>query len=233
LTFNIEDTWAAKSIAEWQKAANKVDVEALKEDRLPNDAWGQLKRLRQVDSIGVNKEVIVKAIFIQNVNARDKNNKPIKKHYLTWTGELLVKNKRQVPYSQEFLIGKYDKPRIVVNDSQQWNPKTGEPLFQEEIMSGKDIIWTIEVTEKNIKKTIDDILGDQHPDSIQWYYVEMQDNNTRHHRDNTFTYEDFTTKSFSEIRNMSHRGGGSKTPGYYRDAKDGKLHNKDGSLFQG
>jgi hypothetical protein len=88
--------------------------------------------------------------------------------------------------------------------------------------------------EDNRKKIIDQIIeqGNTWPENIRWYYVELQENNTQHHRDATYTYDDFVNKSIDEIRNMSHKSGGSKSPGYYRDPKDGKLKDRDGNLVQ-
>jgi len=48
-------------------------------------------------------------------------------------------------------------------------------------------------------------------------------------RDNTFSYDDFVNYSIEELRNMSFKGGGSKTPGIWRDA-EGKLRDKFGQL---
>ena len=47
--------------------------------------------------------------------------------------------------------------------------------------------------------------------------------------DSTFSYDDFVNYSIDELRNLSFKGGGSLTPGIWRDA-DGKLRDKFGQL---
>jgi hypothetical protein len=48
-------------------------------------------------------------------------------------------------------------------------------------------------------------------------------------RDSTFSYDDFVNNSIEELRNMSFKAGGSKTPGIWRDA-DNKQRDKFGQL---
>lgn len=44
--------------------------------------------------------------------------------------------------------------------------------------------------------------------------------------DGTFSYDDFVNCSIEELRNMSAKGGGGRSAGYYRD-KDGRLRDKN------
>ena len=48
-------------------------------------------------------------------------------------------------------------------------------------------------------------------------------------RDSTFSYDEFVNCSIEELRSMSFKGGGAKTPGIWRD-NDGKLRDKFGQV---
>ena len=75
---------------------------------------------------------------------------------------------------------------------------------------------------------IDEIIGnDNFPEEIK-YYFKSYDELAR--RDNTFSYDDFVNCSIEEMRKLSFQGGGSKTPGIWRD-NDGKLRDKFGQLL--
>ena len=74
---------------------------------------------------------------------------------------------------------------------------------------------------------IDEIIGDNFPESIK-YYFKSYDELAR--RDSTFSYEDFVNCSIEELRKLSFQGGGSLTPGIWRD-NDGMLRDKFGQLL--
>jgi hypothetical protein len=138
---------------------------------------------------------------------------------------------RGVPYAAEFEIGKYHKPNVVTTIGQRYHQETGQPLLSEKILSGQKLIYDTEteITDKNRKKLIDSIIGDNHPESIRFYYQELGVGNLEQKSDETFSYEDFVNLSIQETRNLSAKSGGSRTPGYHRD-KDGKLRDKNDNL---
>ncbi len=70
-------------------------------------------------------------------------------------------------------------------------------------------------------------IGDNFPEEIK-HYFKGHDELAR--RDTTFSYDDFVNYSIEELRKLSFQGGGSKTPGIWRD-KDGKLRDKFGQLI--
>ena len=164
----------------------------------------------------------------QLVSTRDSNGKPTKKEYLTYSGYFEVKDPRGVPYHADIEAGKYSKPKIVSNPGRKFNPDTGEPIGPEFIFSGQETVYTIEIPKSKTerKKLIDEIIGDNFPEEIK-YYFKGHDELAR--RDPTFSYSDFVDYSIDELRNMSFKGGGSLTPGIYRD-NDGKLRDKFGQL---
>ena len=77
------------------------------------------------------------------------------------------------------------------------------------------------------KKLMDEIIGDNLPEDILYYFNNEDEPMGR--SDSTFSYEDFVNYSIDELRNLSFKGGGSLTPGIWRDA-DGKLKDKFGQL---
>ena len=63
---------------------------------------------------------------------------------------------------------------------------------------------------------IDEIIGDNFPEEIHYYYKSAPDE-VLPRRDPTFSYEDFVSATIEEMRKISFQGGGSKTPGIWRD----------------
>jgi hypothetical protein len=126
-------------------------------------------------------------------------------------------------------VGKYEKPKIVVNPNRRYDPNTGLPIGPEFIFSNSETFYTIEVPKSKTerKKLIDEIIGDNFPESIK-YYFKSHDELAR--RDPTFSYDEFVNCSIEELRKLSHEGGGAKTPGIWKD-RDGKLRDKFGQLL--
>jgi hypothetical protein len=98
-------------------------------------------------------------------------------------------------------------------------------LNPEYILSGVETIYDIEVNDKNLKKTVDSIIGNSEKEFIRYYYKDTLAGN----RDPSFSYEEFTQLNISELRDLGKRGGGSKGSGYWRD-KDNNLRDKDGNI---
>jgi hypothetical protein len=229
------ETSAGKTIQAYKDQAAKAglvlhSVDAGQDSgNFPDKPYFSLRRFRRImaKSKGEPKKVVT-SMHRQLVSTRDDKNKPTKKEYLTYSGYYEVKDHRGVPYNADVEAGKYSKPKIVVNPGRKFNPDTGEPIGPEFIFSGEETIYTIEVPKSKTerKKLIDDIIGDNFPENIK-YYFKGHDELAR--RDSTFSYDDFVNYSIEEMRKMSFQGGGSKTPGIWRDA-EGKLRDKFGQL---
>lgn len=81
-----------------------------------------------------------------------------------------------------------------------------------------------------MKKLIVEIIGigeNNYAENFRFYYNELGAGNYEQKSDDTFSYADFLNCSIQELRNMSAKGGGSRSQGYYR--RDGKLYDKDGN----
>ena len=229
------ETFAGATIQSWKDQATKAGlvlrapVTKTESGDFPDNIYSQLRRFRTVisKSKGEPKKVVT-SMHRQLVSTKDDKNRPVKKEYLTWNGYYEVKDHRGVPFNADLDVGKYEKPKIVANPSRKFNRDTGEPIGPEFIFSGSETVYTIEVPKSKTerKKLIDEIIGDNFPDEIH-YYFKSYDELAR--RDSTFSYDEFVNYSIEELRNTSFKGGDSKTPGFWRD-KDGQLMDKFGQL---
>lgn len=221
---SIKDTWAPMTIQAYKQAARQAGLE-LEPHELPDDAVGQNALLERLQGLAKGPiETVISSMARQQVRSKE-NSRVTVKEYLTINGEFQVKNYRGVSYSQEFIAGKHNTGNIVVNTDQRFDPETGNPLRPEKILSGRSTIYTIELPKdvSKIKKVIDGYIGDNDPEAIRFYINELSHANTEIKSDDTLSYEDFVTKSYSELKDLSARSGGSRSSGYWRD-KDGKLH---------
>ena len=123
----------------------------------------------------------------------------------------------------------YTKPKITINPNIRYDPKTGDPIGSEKTLSGQETVYEIEVPKSKTerKKLVDEIISDNLPENILYYFNNEGEPMGR--SDSTFSYDDFVNYSIEELRNLSFKGGGSLSPGIWRDA-DNKLRDKFGQL---
>lgn len=174
-------------------------------------------------------QVIITHMARQLVRVDTKDGKPKQVEYLTYKGEARITDFRDVPFSQEFEIGKYLKPNVVTNTNQRYNPETGQPINPEKIISGQRPVYDTELEipkdAAKRKKMIDNIIGDNDPNAIQFYYNELGVGNLEQKSDNTFSYDEFVSLSINELMQLSAKSGGGRSSGYWRD-NQGKLHSR-------
>jgi hypothetical protein len=223
------NTWAYRTVQAWKDAATEAGLVLEFPYNFPNTPASQLEHLRRIDSLskGEVKKTITSMVRSTS-RSTDSSTKIVVKEYLTIGGQFQVTDFRGVPYSIEVLEGVYDRPNVVRNSDQKFNPNTGEPIGNSKILSGQKAVYDIELPKDPAKrkKLIDSIIEstDSDKDSVRYYYKDLEAG----FRDGTFSYEQFTDLSIEELRDLSKKGGGSKGPGYYRD-KDNVLRNKDGN----
>lgn len=232
------ETFAGATIQAWKDTAREAGLvlrapsDNIDSGDYPESVYNQLRRFRTIISKskgGAEPNKVVTHMARQLVSTRDDKGKPTKKEYLTYQGYYEIKDFRGVPYDADLEVGKYQKPKIVVNSGRRFNPETGEPIGPEFMFSGRETIYTIEVPKSKTerKKLIDEIIGDNEPESIKYYFKSFDELSRR---DPTFSYDDFVNCSIEELRKLSYQGGGSLTPGIWRD-NDGKLRDKYGQLL--
>jgi hypothetical protein len=228
------ETSAFKTIEAYKSAASEIGLNLKPGDGLdsgdyPRHAYTNLRYIRRVNAIGKEHRKIIKTISRPLVTQRDDKGKFTKNEVLWYTGDFRVANHKGIEYGAHFEIGKYQKPKIVPNSNLTYNPKTGEPLGSEKILSGQETVFEIEVpkSKEARKKLLDSIISDNdnHESAILSYYRELNQNNYEQYRDGSFTYYDFVNCSIDELREMSQKGAGSKSSQYYKD-KDGNLKYK-------
>jgi len=226
------ETFAGATIQSWKEQAAKAGlVLKMPSDNAHSgdfpDSYSQLRRFRTIISKSKGEPIkVITHMARQLVSTRDEKGKPIKREYLTYQGYYSVQDFRGVPYHADLEAGKYQKPKVVANPGRRFNPETGEPIGPEFIFSGQETVYTIEVPKSKTerKHLIDEIIGDNEPESIK-YYFKSYDELAR--RDSTFSYDDFVNYGIEESRKLSFQGGGSLTPGFWRD-NDGVLRDKFG-----
>ena len=230
------ETFAGATIKAWKEQAAKAGL-AL---RMPADVtdtgdypariYDQLRRFRRIISKTKGKpRRVITHMARQLVNTKNEQGRPTKTEYITYQGWYEVQDHGGIIDHAPFEGGKYERPKIVANSSRKYNPNTGEPIGPEFVFSNSETIYTIEVPKSKAerKKLIDEIIGDNFPESIK-YYFKSYDELSR--RDSTFSYGDFINYSIEELRKKSFEGGGSLTPGIWRD-KDNNLRDKFGQLL--
>jgi hypothetical protein len=234
------ETFAGATIQSWKDQAAKAGLTL----RAPSDAtdtgdyppriYSQLRRFRRNMAITKDHKKVVTHMHRRLVTTRDEKGRPTKKEFLTYQGYYAGTTYNGEEQHADFQIGKYDRPKIVHNSKLTYNPKTGEPIGPEKALSGQETVFTIEVPKSKTerKRLVDEIIGDNFAENIHYYYMSNSPDEPLPRRDSTFSYDDFVNYSIEELRDMSFKGGGSKTPGIYRDPRDGKLRDRNGNLVQ-
>lgn len=233
------ETFAGRSIQPWKDQAReaglvlRAPLTETDTGDYPREIYDSLRYFRRNIAITQDHKKIVKTMHRQLVNTRDDKGRPTKKEYLTYKGYYSGTTHKGEEYQANFEIGRYEKPKIVHNSNLRYDPKTGDPIGNEKILSGSETIYTIEVpkSKESRKKLIDDIIGkDNFPEDIKYYFDNEKDD-PMGRSDPTFSYDDFCNCSIEELRDLSYKGGGSLSPGIWRDSS-GKLHDREGNLIK-
>jgi hypothetical protein len=229
------ETSAGKSIQAWKDQAAKAGLvlrapaDAVDSGDFPENIYSSLRHFRRNVAITKDHKKVVTTMTRQLVPTKDDKGRTIKKEYLTYQGYYSGITHKGVEYHANFEIGTYKQPRIVPNPNIRYDPKTGDPIGNEKSLSGVETVYEIEVPKSKTerKKLVDEIISDNLPENILYYFNNEDEPMGR--SDSTFSYDDFVNYSIDELRNLSSKGGGSLTPGIWRDA-DGKLRDKFGQL---
>lgn len=230
------ETFAGKSIQAWKDQAAKAGLvlrapaDVTDTGDYPPRIYSQLRYFRRNIAITQNHKKIVKSIHRKLVSTRDDKGRPTKKEYITYLGYYSGTTHKGEEYHANFEIGRYEIPKIISNPNLTYNQRTGEPIGPEKALSGSETVYTIEVpkTKEGRKKLIDSIIGENFPEEVKYYF--NNEGEALGRSDPTFSYDDFVNCTIEELRKLSFQGGGSLTPGIWRD-NDGKLRDKFGQLL--
>ena len=199
----------------------------------PERIYSALRRFRRVMSIAKTEpKKVVTHIHRGLIKERDDNGRPVKREYIWYSGFYEVHDYGGIKYNADLEVGKYQKPKVVQNSSRTYDQKTGEPIGSEFRFAGQETKYTIEVPKSKTerKKLIDEIIGDNFPEAIKYYY-DSETSEPLGRFDDTLTYEEFVQDSIEELRKKSFTSSGGKSPGIWRDPKDGQLKDKFGQLL--
>jgi hypothetical protein len=149
--------------------------------------------------------ITIRAMHRRPIQVIGKDGRTVTKDYITYTttfeGHDWLGNPLRVIDNIE---GVHKKPKFQVTT--KINPETGE-YIQEKQQSGIETVYTIELTDKNRKKIIEDIINksSSHPEDILYYYHVPQTIRGNSFRCSTFTYDQFINSSPEELENLARK----------------------------
>jgi hypothetical protein len=149
--------------------------------------------------------IIIRAMHRKPIRVVGKDGKTVTKDYLTYSttyeGHDWLGNPIRVIDNIE---GNYQKPTFQVTT--KINTETGE-YIQEKQQSGTETVYTIELTEKNRKKVIEDIINksSSNPEDILYYYHVPQSSRGMSFRCSIYTYDQFINSSMEELENLARK----------------------------
>ena len=204
---------------------------------IPSAEFRQLKFLKLLDSkIKKDKGPILKKITHMHhklVQDYDQYGKKVSTEYLTFSGEFRGTTWNGEEDARGFTEGYYRKPIVskTYKFGKKFDPETGEDLGKMDITGSKLVYYyKVPTTKAERKKFIDSFIENSHgtyQENILYYFDNEGEQLGR--SDSTFSYKNFVDLSIEELRDLSYRGGGDLTPGYYRNP-DGKLRNREGLI---
>lgn len=206
---------------------------------IPSGEFRQLKFLKILDSkVRKDKGPILKKITHMHrklINDFDEYGKKVSKEYLTFTGEFRGTTWNDEQDARGFSEGWYKKPIVskTYKTNKKFDPETGQDLGKMGV-TGSKLVYYYELPQSKAerKKYIDSFIENS-PGTFAENIIYYFDNEGQElgRSDSTFSYKNFVELSIEELRDLSYRGGGDKTPGYYR-GPDGKMRNKEGVIIE-
>ena len=205
---------------------------------IPHNEFGELKFLRKLDSrIKKEKGPILKKITHMHrkiVNDFDEYGKKVSREYLIINGEFRGSTWNDEEDARGFTEGVYKKPIIKKRYKlgKKFDPETGEDLGKMEVADSKlEYFYELPKSKVERKKFIDSFIENSpgtHKENILYYFNNESEQLGR--SDPSYSYDQFVTLSIEELKDLSYRGGGNNSPGYYR-GPDGKLRTREGVII--
>ena len=168
-------------------------------------------------------QVIIRQMVRQPVVTFDKKGNAAKKDFLTYSFDVIGKdwlgNEMRVPDVE----GYYTKPKF--QTTTKLNPETGDHI-EEKTHNGSKQEYYIELTEKNRKKVIEDIINKSTGtliDGITFYGKFPDSPLGKGFRCNLYTYDQFINSSIEELEKLGRKEGGPQGNAPYR-GKDAKTY---------
>ena len=149
--------------------------------------------------------ITIKSMHRRPIEVVGKDGKTVTKDYLTYNttyeGQDWLGNPLRVIDNVE---GIHHKPKFFVTT--RLNPETGE-YIQERQQAGQETVYTIELTDKNRTKIIQDIINksSSNPENIKYYYHVPQTIRGNSFRCSIYTYDQFINSSMEELENLARK----------------------------
>jgi hypothetical protein len=154
-------------------------------------------------------QVIIRAMSRQPVITYDeKTGKAIKKDMLTYSYDVIGKDWLHNEMRESDIEGVYTKPEF--RTTTRLNPQTGDHIEKRE-HTGEKQVYYIELTDKNRKKTIEDIINKSTGtiiDGIKFYGKFPDTPLGRGFRCDLYTYDQFINSSLEELEKLGRKEGG-------------------------
>lgn len=123
--------------------------------------------------------------------------------------------------------GIYHKPKFTITTT--INPETGEYIYDKQL-AGQETVYYIEITDKNRKKVIEDIINksNSNPEEIKYYYHVPDTLKGSGFRCSIYTYDQFINSSSSEMEHLAR-----STPSPYHKMLEQQYLAKDSKPYMG
>ncbi|TLX84659.1 MAG: hypothetical protein E6L04_06550 [Thaumarchaeota archaeon] len=215
-----------KTKTEIQFNFNEKSLEAyIKENcDIPHEVQSEIELISKFKAKAKSPiRTIIRTMNRRQVNIFDENGKPVKKEFLTYRVDYYSKdwlgNELNI---LSHIHGYYKKPKF--RTTMEFNYQTGEHIPKREV-DGAEEQYYIELTDKNRKQVIEDIINNSNGtiiDEILFYGHFPNSPKGIAFRCNIFTHDQFINSSFDELETL-----GRTTPSQFR------YSNKDKKGYMG
>jgi len=148
-------------------------------------------------------QIIIKTMNRRQIIAYDENGKAVKKEFLTYRADYHAKDwLGNDIWIRTHLHGQFKKPKIMT--TMEMNYETGEHRSKKEF-DGTEDVYTIELTDKNRKQVIEDIIKNSNGtivDDILFYGHFLQSLKGIAFRCPIFTHDQFINCSMEELEKI-------------------------------
>jgi len=151
---------------------------------------------------------IINQMVRKPVITYDEKGKAVKKDHLVYNYDVIGFDWLGNRIMQPDVEGYYYKPKFTTTTS--LNPKTGEPILHKHY-AGEEQIFYIELTEKNRKKVIEDIINKSNGSTIDQITFVARLPHTLYGpemRNNQFTYDQFINSDMDTLEKLARKEGG-------------------------
>jgi hypothetical protein len=149
--------------------------------------------------------IIIRSMHRKSIQVISKDGKTITKDYLTYNTKYEGYDWLGNPINVvDNIEGIHHKPKFHTHT--KINPETGEYITERQ-QAGQETVYTIELTDRNRKKIIEEIINksSSNPEDIKYYYHIPQTIRGTSFRCSIYTYDQFINSSMEELENLARK----------------------------